>query len=193
MFVKRVNDMKVMLTSCGLETEEIKSCFMDLFDSDPKDIRALFIPTAAIDPGAVSVLPKCMNDLLKCEIPDGNVIVFDLHRNMEYDELKGYDVVYLCGGSPSYLLERVNDSGFSEALARFVKEDGIVLGVSAGSMIFSADLENNLGLVNTELYVHCASGEKAGRIEYPFTKNIALSNTQALIIRSPDDVLIIGE
>ena len=27
---------------------------------------ALFIPTAAIDAGAIEVLPKCMNDLLKC-------------------------------------------------------------------------------------------------------------------------------
>ena len=157
-----------------------------------KEIKALFIPTAAIDSGAVGVLPKCMNDLLKCGIPSEKIIVFDLHRNMLYDELERYDVVYLCGGNPSYLLERVNDSGFSEALMRFVKKDGVVLGVSAGSMIFSADLKNNLGLVNTELYVHCENGEKAGRIEYPFTKNIALSNTQALIIRSSDDVRIVG-
>ena len=34
----------------------------------PADTKALFIPTAAIDAEAIEVLPKCMNDLLKCGI-----------------------------------------------------------------------------------------------------------------------------
>ncbi len=185
--------MKVILTSCGLETEEIKNSFTGLIEKDIKDVRALFIPTAAIYPDAIGVLPKCMNDLLKCGIPGENIIVFDLHRNLLYDELKDYDIVYLCGGNPSYLLERVNDSGFSEALKRFVDEDGIILGVSAGSMIFAGNMENNLGLVNTNLYVHCGKGETAGPLEYPFKKDIALTNTQAMIIRSFEDICIIGE
>ena len=184
--------MKVVLTSCGLETEEIKKCFMDLLVCDPKDIRALFIPTAAIYPDAIGVLPKCMNDLLKCDIPNGNIVVFDLHRDMTIEELSGYDVVYLCGGDPGYLLERVNDSGFSNALKEYVNQDGIVLGVSAGSMIFAANMENNLGLVNTNLYVHCGSGEPAGPITYPFDKDIALTNNQALIMQSFDNIRIIG-
>ncbi len=32
------------------------------------EVKALFIPTAAIDAGAIEVLPKCMIDLLKCGI-----------------------------------------------------------------------------------------------------------------------------
>ena len=185
--------MKVMLTSCGLETEEIKNAFLDLTGSGVREMRALFIPTAAIYPDAIGVLPKCMNDLLKCGIPGENIVVFDLHRNMLYDELKDYNIVYLCGGDPSYLLERVNDSGFSEALKKVADENGIILGVSAGSMIFAANMENNLGLVNTNLYVHCGSGEPAGSLSYPFKNDIALSNDQALIFRSFDDIRIIGE
>ena len=102
--------MRVMLTSCGLETEQIKEHFMQMLGKEPADTKALFIPTAAINADAIEVLPKCMNDLLKCGIPKDNISVFDLHRNMPIDELKTFDVVYLTGGWTSYLLERINDT-----------------------------------------------------------------------------------
>lgn len=60
--------MRVLLTSAGLETEEIKEQFMEMLEKDMSEVKALFIPTAAIDAGAIKVLPKCMNDLLKCGI-----------------------------------------------------------------------------------------------------------------------------
>jgi len=56
--------MRVLLTSTGLETEEIKECFVEMADRGMSLMKALFIPTAAIDAGAIEVLPKCMNALL---------------------------------------------------------------------------------------------------------------------------------
>ena len=41
--------MRLMLTSCGLETEKIRDHFLKMLGKDPRDTRALFIPTAAID------------------------------------------------------------------------------------------------------------------------------------------------
>ncbi len=67
--------MRVLLTSAGLETEEIKECFANMIDKEMRSVKALFIPTAAVDPGAIAVLPKCMNDLRKCGIPDGMEII----------------------------------------------------------------------------------------------------------------------
>jgi hypothetical protein len=46
----------------------------------PQETKALFIPTAAINVGAIGVLPKCMNDLLKCGIREENITVYDLHQ-----------------------------------------------------------------------------------------------------------------
>lgn len=40
--------MRVLLTSAGLETEEIKKYFMDMTGKDMSVVKALFIPTAAI-------------------------------------------------------------------------------------------------------------------------------------------------
>ena len=156
--------MKLILSSAGLENEVLKSQFLKLLDKDVKDVHPLFIPTAAIDPGAIAVLPKCMNDLLKCGIPEENITVFDLHRNMGLEELKKYDLVYLTGGSTAYLLERINETGFRESLLSYIRENGLVLGVSAGSIIFADNLPNNLGLLQAKLDVHCQSGEQPGAL-----------------------------
>lgn len=186
--------MRVLLTSAGLETEEIQKCFMDMINKDMSVVKALFIPTAAINAGAIEVLPKCMNDLLKCGIQDKNIKVYDLHAGMKREELQQYDVVYLCGGSPHYLLERVNETGFHETLMEYIQADGCVIGVSAGSLIFSNNMSDNLGLIDTKLSVHCEEGEKRGKVAYPIKENVWLTNTCALVIRDfPDGLEIVGE
>jgi peptidase E len=184
--------MRVMLTSCGLETEQIKEHFLQMLGKEPADTKALFIPTAAIDADAIEVLPKCMNDLLKCGIPKENVQVFDLHQNMSVDELKTYDVVYLTGGRTSYLLERINDTGFRDTLLTYIRDGGFVIGVSAGSIIFANNLPGNLELLNTELDVHCEASSYTGKVSFPLIENMKLSNTAAMLIRSiPDKTEII--
>lgn len=186
--------MRVLLTSAGLETEEIKEYFVDMAGKDMSSVKALFIPTAAIDAGAIEVLPKCMNDLLKCGIQNKNIKVYDLHRGMDFEELRQYDLVYLCGGNTNYLLERVNATGFHAALTEYIRADGLVIGVSAGSLIFSNNLSGNLGLIDTKLDVHCPEGERRGRVVYPLKDNMRLTNTCALAIRDfPDGVEIVGE
>ncbi len=184
--------MRVILTSCGLETETIKARFIEILDKKPSDVKALFIPTAAIDADAIGVLPKCMNDLLKCGIAKESITVFDLHRNMSEDELKEYDVVYLTGGNTTYLLNRINDTGFRDALMNYIRDNGIVLGVSAGSLIFADSLPDNLGLLDIRLDVHCEDSSCIGKTSLEKQKRIRLSNTAAMIIkRVPDDIEII--
>lgn len=186
--------MRVLLTSAGLETGEIKECFVEMVGKEMSLAKALFIPTAAINVGAIKVLPKCMNDLLKCGIPEENIRVYDLHAGMELQELKQYDVVYLCGGDTNYLLERVNATGFNRSLLEYIQTDGLVIGVSAGSLIFANNLPGSLGLLDTKLEVHCAEGEKRGKLEYPLKESVRLTDTCALVIRDMIDGLeIIGE
>lgn len=77
----------------------------------------------------------------------------------------------LCGGDTTYLLERVNATGFSKSLMEYIKGNGMVIGVSAGSLLFSNNLAGNLGLINTRLDVHCPDGERRGKVEYPLKDN----------------------
>ena len=191
---KEAANMKVMLTSCGLETETIKDRFLRMLDKSPADLNALFIPTAAIDADAIGVLPKCMNDLLSCGIPKEKIRVFDLHKNMSSDELKAFDVVYLCGGNTEYLLNRINDTGFRDSLLSYIKNDGFVIGVSAGSLIFANNLSDNLGLLDKKLNVHCEKSSTVGHISFPLKEKVQLSNTAAMVIhRIPGDVEIVDD
>ena len=175
--------MRVMLTSCGLETKKIEESFLEFLGKVPEQANALFIPTAAIDADAIEVLPKCMNDLLKV-----------LHQNMLIDELKTYDVVYLTGGRTSYLLERINDTGFRDTLLAYIRDGGFVIGVSAGSIIFANNLPGNLELLDTKLDVHCEASSYTGSVSFPLIENMKLSNTGAIIVRCiPENVEIIDD
>lgn len=109
------------------------------------------------------------------------------------DELQQFDVIYLCGGNTAYLLERVNATGFHTTLMTYIQTGGAVIGVSAGSLIFSNNLPDNLGLIDTKLDVHCDEGELIGKAAYPFKDNLRLTNTCALAISGfPDGLEIIG-
>lgn len=66
--------------------------------------------------------------MLKCGIQNKNIKVFDLHTEMQMAELQKYDVVYLCGGDATYLLERVNATGFNATLMEYIRANGMVIG-----------------------------------------------------------------
>ena len=148
------------------------------------EIKALFIPTAANNPKGIGieVLPKCMNDLIKAGISNEHICVFDLHRNMDIDELKQYDIVYFTGGSPQYLLERINDTGFNKSLRQYIDNGGVYVGVSAGSMIATNDLPNSLKLINCTLSVHTSSGTKCGFINTAENPHIDLTGENVVLI-----------
>ncbi len=51
--------MRVMLTSCGLETKKIEEAFLAFLGKAPEQANALFIPTAAIDADAIGKYISC--------------------------------------------------------------------------------------------------------------------------------------
>ena len=83
------------------------------------------------------------------------------------------------------MLERVNATGCSITLMEYIKQDGMVIGVSTGSLLFSNNLVGNLGLINTRLDVHCPNGEERGKGEYPL-KEVLLSLRYARDSRTTD-------
>ena len=173
---------KILLTSSGFENKRVMEVFLNLFDKDPINLKALFIPTAANDADAIAVLPKCMNDLLNAGISEKNITVFDLHRNMEIEELNHYDLVYFTGGSPHYLLDRINSTGFNLSLREFVDKGGVYVGVSAGSWIATNNLPNNLGYINCTLSVHTKVGTKGGEIDVSTSPHIDLTGNNVILI-----------
>lgn len=168
---------KILLTSAGFENPLVKDCFLKLLGKPPEDARALFIPTAAIDEGAIAMLPKCRNDLLNAGFLPEHITDFDLDRPMSTEELAGYDVVYFCGGSTKYLLERVKASGFDCPLDAALEQGLVYVGVSAGSIIAAENLPGNLGYLPRKLEVHCAAGSPPGPLR---SGTVYLTDAQAV-------------
>lgn len=177
--------MNVLLTSCGLETEAIRGQFLKMLDKPAETAKAVFIPTAANSAEAIEVLPKCLNDLLKCGIRHENIFVYDLYDALSEDFLNEFDILYLCGGSPEYLLRRINERGFDKSIEKFIGRNGLVLGVSAGSMIFAENFPGHLTLLPCILNVHCDknSCEIPGEYGIAEKARIRLGNEQAIFFR----------
>ncbi len=174
---------KILLTSSGFENQRIMNVFHSLLEKKPNEAKALFIPTAAIHADAIAVLPKCMNDLRSAGILAENIVVFDLHRPMTYEELCTYDVVYVTGGDSRYLLKRINDTFFHESLTQFVEQRGVYVGVSAGSCIAAQNLPEGLQFIHCTLDVHMQIGTKGGLIDTSKCPHINLTGNNAIVIR----------
>jgi peptidase E len=173
---------KILLTSAGFETETIRSAFFQMVGKPPSEIKALFIPTAAIFPDAVEMVWPCMLDLLSSKIKKEHITVFDLHHTMPLDELNIFDAIYFTGGSPQYLLQRINETGFHESLQQFVNNGGVYIGVSAGAIVGAENLPDNLGYLNATLSVHCAEGMADGVFDNAEVTHIDLKNDKAIRI-----------
>ena len=174
---------KIMLTSSGFDTKTLEEVFLRLVGKPAKAMRVLFIPAAAIDPGAIEVLPKCMNDLLRVGVKPQHIRVFDLHRSLTAEEINDFDAIYLTGGSPHYLLERINATGFNTILTDWVERGGVYVGVSAGSWVAAGNLGNSLGYLRAELAVHTRTSSASGVFDNASKEKIMLENGSAVLIQ----------
>lgn len=173
--------MKLMLTSAGFKNPNLMEHFLRLLPCKSDCARALFLPTAAIHCDAIEMLPACLTDLYRAGISRQNIVVYDLHRPMTVQELSDYDCIYLCGGDTEYLAARIREACFHQSLLSYLaKGNGAVVGVSAGSLIFSEKVRAGLALLPHELHVHCAHGSPDGALPGTATP-IFLTNNQCIL------------
>jgi len=91
-------------------------------------------------------------------------------------------LVYVSGGKTSHLLEKMRNSRFTEALARFLHHGGLYVGVSAGSVAMAANLHGNLGYLPAKLLVHAAKGAANGPWQGAPGDEINLEDAQAILL-----------
>ena len=113
------------------------------------------------------------------------------------DQIKNYDVVYFTGGDMAPLGEIVTER-IKDALINFLSNNGVIIGESAGSIIFGEDFKwyydvkketkpeydiklpsyKGLGLIDEKIYPHYnkANEEQRTKIEdYEKRKNVIIS------------------
>lgn len=172
--------MKMLLTSTGLKSKEFQYEFLKNVNDNIREVKVIFVPTAANDDESKALLPSCKEDLTNLGILENNILIYDLDYLLAYEEGCKYDAIYFCGGSTKYLLERINKVGFAAILTKLLEKGIFFVGVSAGSKVCGNNYSGNLGYLNRNIELHCNNGSPFGKVTWNDT--VMLTNTQALSI-----------
>lgn len=83
-----------------------------------------------------------------------------------YNDLKGFDVIFVSGGNTFYLLYHIRQSGFDKAITRLIDEGKVYIGSSAGSMIMGESIEPAQPLDNANEAPKLASFRGLGFVDF---------------------------
>ncbi|MBS3174520.1 Type 1 glutamine amidotransferase-like domain-containing protein [Candidatus Woesearchaeota archaeon] len=197
---------KLILTSTGLQNPNICKAFLDIIGKPPSKIKILFVPTASRTKEELKYAKKSKKELEKIGIKLIKTINLDCKLN--YDEIKSYDVIYVCGGNTFYLLYKIKESGFDKIIKNFVSAGKLYFGVSAGTIIccpnikIAAPFDNNdvglknfrgLNLINVILSPHYCEADKKFIKNYSRKSKIEvipLRDNQAFVVSGKSGEII---
>jgi dipeptidase E len=128
---------RLLLTAYGLCTEEIRNTFLKLIPKDSKDLSIAIISTSQPKlkdkhPQMVSV-KNSFHDLGFTNVEFIDIEFEDKHK------LRKFDVIFLNGGYPFYLIYHLKKSGADIVLNELIDNGKIVIGLSAGSIALGPD------------------------------------------------------
>lgn len=174
--------MNIYLTSYGVDTR-----YKDYMDSYEDIINILKDKNVAIIPNA---------KLISEDRTNSNVTYRELTKNgiksriidLENDKLNilEYDALYLSGGEPRNLMNAIFNSNNYENIKNFIDKGGIVIGQSAGAMIFN---KKYLDTTTGELLIMDNGFDYYDRIIVPHYNNLP----KELLDRIPNNVLKISD
>src|SRR5680860_1538233 len=102
--------MKLLLTSTGLDSINIKDKFVSLFGNDFSAVKVLFIVSAAEEPGEKWYVNKSRDELLELGIKEENFITYHQGQKPGKDLLDSVSLIYVCGGNTFRLLKKLKES-----------------------------------------------------------------------------------
>lgn len=191
---------KLLLTSTGLANQNIKNQFLQIIDEPVSQIKIIFVPTAARSEEELKYVNESKKELLDLGIFKNNIKTLNLDNPVSFQEVKDFDVIYVCGGNTFYLLKKVRETGFDKVIIEFAKTDKLYLGVSAGSILVCPNIdiaspfdENDVNLTDltglnlTDVIVSPHYCEEEKQIIEDFKKKsqykvVPLTDNQALLV-----------
>jgi dipeptidase E len=136
--------VKLLLTSSGLRNQTQRDALHDLLGKPFASANVVFVPTASLaEPGDHSWFVADLNRLYGLGWREFDILELNgLPRQMVLDRLMHADVIYVEGGSHYHLARSITGNGLADGLVHAL-EDRVYVGVSAGSMIFSRNLNEH--------------------------------------------------
>lgn len=129
----------IILTSNGFIDSSPRSKKIDeLFEKIAKDKKVMILGNATLGGSNASQRELVKRNFEK--VGAKQVDIIDIEKSNEKYILE-YEVVYVIGGDPRYLLNLVATTEVKEILKQFLKSGGIYIGESAGSMILGKNLK----------------------------------------------------
>lgn len=145
--------MKLLLTSTGFASQSIGDKFLELAGKKAGQAKVVLVPTAARTKEELGYVQESKQELLDLGILPENIGVLELDKPVSPSEVDGFDAMYVCGGNTFYIMQKVRENGFDQAIKKFVADGKLYFGVSAGSILVCPDIsiagpwdENDVGL-----------------------------------------------
>lgn len=130
--------MKLLLTSNGFFTEEIKTTFLKLAGGETAGKKAAIVTTASPLKANNPFARKAKTDLMEMGVADVEFI------DVEFEDpevLACKDIIYISGGNPFSLLHHAKRSGMDRVLTEMKAKDVVVVGASAGSVVLGPHIK----------------------------------------------------
>ena len=129
---------KLLLTSAGLINKNISQVFLGEFPEPINKIKTLIVAYAKT-PEEEFYVNQSKQELFVLGLRD--VVVANMHYQIEPENLGNFDVVYVCGGNTFGILNKLRETGLYAYILDQVNKGAMYVGVSAGSIIAGPDIE----------------------------------------------------
>lgn len=129
---------KLLLTSSGFYTEDIKNQFLSLIDREISQLNVTIITTASPKKENNKYAQKSKEDFK--EMGFQKIDFMDLEFESP-ERLTQKDIIYINGGNPFNLLFHTKKSGADEILKRLASRNVIIVGVSAGAILLGPHIK----------------------------------------------------
>ena len=174
--------MNVYLTSYGVDTR-----YKDYMNSYEDIINILKNKNVAIIPNAELESQDRTNSIVAQEEFTKNGIKSNIIDLDKQDlNIEKYDALYLSGGEPKNLMDAIINSNNYEIIKAFINNGGIIIGQSAGAMIFNKEY---LDTTTGDLLIMSNGFDYYNKIIVPHYNNLP----SELLDKIPENILRIND
>ncbi len=203
----------LLLTSGGIRFSFVAEEFLKLLPKPLEQIRVAHIMTASKKAKHRSYLEQERLAFKHLALQYEDIDIEGMNESDLISKLSRFDVIYVQGGDPFYLLKHIKLSGFDKVIKELLNDGKIYVGASAGSIVACPTLESALwkkpqrdrhglrddepalNLVNFQVVVHYDDKHKdvidMGIRKSKFPVKV-LTNNQALLVQD-GMVTLVGE
>lgn len=199
--------MKLLLNGGG-STEQLKLTMIKLNEIMDHSKPILYVPLAMDETD--HPYDSCYEWFQK-QIKDVDVPSVDMPRTFEEFSLKKFDdysAIFIGGGNTYKLLKGIKDNGIFNKIIEYLNRNGIVIGCSAGAIIFGYDIDsclamdrNDVNLIDTKgfnalngksIFAHYTNS-KTEEIHKKYTDYLisySINNEQVIALPEEDTIYI---